>query len=187
MAGTGKERSSTATGRAKHPYNPERPPSPRVKKALAEMDMEALEKALTPRQRLFCKEYIVDFHGAAAVIRAGYNTKNPDVIYKQLMMNPGITTFIEYLQASAAARIMSVDPDYVVQGIVKILQKETAKDGDKLRGYELLARVLGMFIDKQEITGKDGGPLEIEQRRIEEEEAQFIGMLQAMKKDKVKK
>jgi hypothetical protein len=175
------------TGKAKHPHNPLRPESPQVKKALAEMDMEALEKALTPRQRLFCKEYVTDFNGQAAVLRAGYNTKNPDAIYNQLSKNKGVATFVEYLRASAQAKIMAVDPDYVVQGIVKILQKETAKDGDKLRGYELLARVLGMFIDKQEITGKDGGPLEIEQRRIEEEEAQFIGMLKAMKKDKVKK
>ncbi len=173
-------------GKAKYPHNPARPESPQVKKALAAMDMVALEKALTPRQRLFCKEYIVDFNGQAACVRAGYNTKNPDRIVNQLLRNQGVATFIEYLRASAQAKIMSVDPDYVIQGIVKIVQKEAAKDGDKLRGYELLARVLGMFIDKQEITGKDGGAIELEQRRVEEEEAVFLNMLNAMKKDKKK-
>jgi len=28
--------------------------------------------ALTPRQERFCEEYLVDFNGSAAAIRAGY-------------------------------------------------------------------------------------------------------------------
>lgn len=172
------------TGKAKHPHDPSRPESPRVKAALAAMDMEALEKALTPRQRTFCKEYVIDHNGTAAVLRAGYNSKNPKQMYANLMMNKGIRVFIDYLMASHAAKITAVDPDYVVKGIVAIIQKETAKDGDKLRGLELLARSLGMFIDKQEITGKDGGAIEVEQRRIEEEEAIFLNMLKGMKKEK---
>jgi phage terminase small subunit len=30
---------------------------------------------------------------------------------------------------------------------------------DVLKGCELLGKHLGMFIDKKEVTGKDGGPL----------------------------
>lgn len=167
-----------AVGKAKHPHNAERPESPAVKKALADMDIEALKIALSPRQRRFCDEYTVDFNGAAAAVRAGYSTRYPDRQAHLLLKNQGIATYVDYLTASKAAKIMSVDPDYVIQGITKIVGKENVRDGDALRGYELLARILGMFIDRQELTGKDGGPLEVEQRRKTEEEADaFTNMI----------
>lgn len=169
-------------GKAKHPHNAERPESPAVKKALKDMDMEALKIALSPRQRRFCDEYTVDFNGAAAAVRAGYSTKYPDRQAHILLKNLGVAAYIDYLTASKAAKIMSINPDYVIQGITKIVGKENVRDGDALRGYELLARILGMFIDRQELTGKDGGAIEIEQRRIEEETASLTKMLEAMRK-----
>lgn len=175
--------------KAKHPHDPDRPESAAVRKALAKMDMEALAIALTPRQRAFCKEYTVDFNGAAAAVRAGYATKYADRQAHQLLKHKGVSTYIDHLTASKAAKIMSVDPDYVIQGIVEIVQKEVAKDGDKLRGYELLARIMGMFVDKTEITGKDGGAIEVEQRQIEEEASHVINLLNGMRKknDKTEK
>lgn len=169
-------------GKALVPANKDRPESPGVRKALAAMDMDALRDALTYRQRRFCEEYIVDYNGAAAAVRAGYSNKYPDRQAHLLMGNKGITTYIDYLTASAAAKIMAVNPDYVIQGIVNILSKEQGKDNDKLRGYELLAKILGMLTDKHEITGKDGGAIEVEQRRIEEEASDFARMLRGMKK-----
>ena len=165
---------------AKAKHNPERPESPAVRKALEAMDMEALGIALTPRQRAFCKEYIVDFNGTAAAIRAGYATQYADRQAHQLLKHKGVAAFIEYSMASQAAKIMSVDADYITQGIVAIINKETGKDGDKLRGYELLARLKGLFVDKQEITGKDGGAIEVEQRRIEEDSNDFLRAIKAM-------
>lgn len=167
---------------ANHPHDPDRPESAAVRKALAAMDMEALSIALTPRQRRFCEEYTLDFNGAAAAVRAGYSTNYPDRQAHQLLKNKGVSAYIDYLTTSKAAKIMSISPDYVVQGIVGIVQKEFAKDGDKLRGFELLARIMGMFIDKTEITGRDGGAIEVEQRQIEEEAKNVINLLNAMRK-----
>lgn len=169
-------------GKARHPANKDRPESPGVLKALAADDMQALGNALTFRQRRFCEEYAVDFNGKAAAIRAGYSPTYADRQAYQLLLNQGINKYIEHLTASAAAKIMSVDPDYIVQGIMKIIGKEEGKDGDKLRGYELLARILGMFVDKHEITGKDGGAIELEQRRIEEETSHVLTLLNQMRK-----
>jgi hypothetical protein len=166
---------------AKAKHNPERPESPAVKKALEAQDMAALELALTPRQRQFCKEYIVDFNGSAAAIRAGYATQYSDRQAHQLLKHKGVIAYIEHLTTSQAAKIMSVDADYIVQGIVNIIQRAEGKDGDKLRGYELLARLKGLFIDKQEITGKDGGAIEIEQRKIDEEADNFLNALKTMR------
>lgn len=174
-------------GKAKHPHNPERPESPAVKKALEADDMAMLEKALTPRQLMFCKEYIVDFNGTAAAIRAGYATQYADRQAHQLIKNAGVMRYIEHLTLSVAAKTISVDADYIMQGIVGIIQKAEGKDGDKLRGYELLARLKGLFIDKQEITGKDGGAIEVEQRRIQEESDDFVRMIKSMVKKNEKK
>lgn len=162
--------------------NKSRPESPAVKAALEAMDMDALYMAFTPRQRRFCDEYTVDFNGTAAAIRAGYATQYADRQAHLLLNNKGIAVYIDYITASKAAKIMSVDADYIIQGIIDIIKKETGKDGDKLRGYELLARLKGLFIDKQEITGRDGGAIEVEQRRIAEDSSDFIHMLNAMKK-----
>jgi hypothetical protein len=167
---------------ANHPYDPTRPESASVLKALEDDDMERLWLVLTPRQRQFCKEYVVDFNGQAAAIRAGYATKYADRQAHQLMKHRGVARYIEHLTTSQSAKIMSVDPDYIIQGIVNIIQKESGKDGDKLRGYELLARIKGLFIDKQEITGKDGGAIEVEQRQIKEEADQVIHLLNSMRK-----
>jgi phage terminase small subunit len=164
---------------AKVKHNPERPESPAVKKALAAMDMEALGIALTPRQKAFCREYIVDFNGTAAAVRAGYATQYADRQAHQLLKHKGVAAYIEYSLASQASKIMSVDADYIIQGILGIINDDS-RHGDKLRGYELLARLKGLFIDKQEITGKDGGAIEVEQRRIEEDSTDFIRRLKAM-------
>lgn len=176
------------TGKARAPHNKERPESAAVKKALEQMDIEALGIALTPRQRRFCDEYVLDYNGAAAVVRAGYSKKYCDRMAHTLLRNAGVRAYIDYLAASKAAKIMSVDPDYIINGIVGIVSKDGGRDGDKLRGYELLARIMGMFIDKQEITGRDGEAIRIEQQRVEEETASVINLLNGMRrKEKAKK
>jgi hypothetical protein len=172
---------------AKAKHDPERPESLAVRRALEAMDMAALEIALTPRQRQFCKEYIVDFNGTAAAVRAGYATQYADRQAYQLLRHKGVMAYIDHLSTSQAAKIMSVDADYIVQGIVNIIQKAEGKDGDKLRGYELLAKLKGLFIDRTEITGKDGEAIQIEQRRIDEEADSFLNALASMRRKTEKK
>lgn len=41
------------------------------------------------------------------------------------------------------------------------VQKTKFKLHDKLKALEMLGRHLKMFVDKQEITGKDGGPIQV--------------------------
>lgn len=170
----------TGTGKAKHPHNARRPESAAVLKALAADDMDALRDALSYRQRRFCEEYIVDYNGAAAVIRAGYAPKWCDRQAYALMMNKGVVRYIDHLTQTAASKIRAIDPDYVIQGIVAVVQKEMARDGDKLRGFELLAKILGMLKDKTEISGPDGGAIEIEQR-VKEEAQHFKTLMDRLR------
>ena len=169
--------------KAKHPHDASRPENAAVVKALEAGDMDALAIALSPMQLGFCREYVVDHNGTAAALRAGYAPTYADRQAHILMRHKGVRAMIDHLTLSKEAKIVSVSPDYVIQKVTEIVTKDSAKDGDKLRGLELLARHLGMFIERQEITGKDGGPLEIERRqKIEEEAENFTNFLKGLSK-----
>jgi phage terminase small subunit len=157
-----------------------RPATAAVKKAVAKGDAKKVRLALTPRQRAFCDEYVVDFNATAAAMRAGYAPKYADRQAHLLMRNEGVAFLIDDLSRSKEAKIMMVDPDYVLQRITEIINKEGARDGDKLRGLEILARHLGMLTDKHEITGKDGEAIRIEQQRISEESQTFVNLVKRL-------
>ncbi len=166
-------------GKAKYPHDSKRPESAAVRRALEALDVEALRVALTPRQRAFAHEYVVDFNATAAAIRAGYAPTYSEQQGHILTKHKGVMFLIDHLTQSKEAKIVSVSPEYVLQGITAILQKEGARDGDKLRGLELLARHLGMLTDKTEITGKDGQPL-IEKQKIDEEASAFTALMKKL-------
>lgn len=167
-------------GKAKHPHDKNRPEPKNVIAAIEAGDMEALGTALTVRQRRFAEEYVVDYQGRAAAVRAGYSPMYADRQAHTLVRHKGIAAYINHLTRSKEAKIISVSPDYVIQQVTDIISKPEAKDGDRLRGLELLARHLGMFIERQEITGKDGGPIEMQ--RIAEEALSFTRQLEALRK-----
>jgi phage terminase small subunit len=165
---------------ANHPHDSKRPESAAVRRALETGDISALKTALSPRQRRFAEEYIFDYVGNKAAIRAGYAIKYADQQASLLLRHKGVAAYIDYLGQTKESKIVSINPDYIIQQVNDIITKEGARDGDKLRGLELLARHLGMFIDRTEITGKDGGAIEVEQRRIEEEAKTFTDLLKGL-------
>ncbi len=166
--------------KAKHPHDKTRPLPVAVRRALAEGCPKKLFQALTPRQRRFAEEYVIDFSGKAAAIRAGYAVIHADKQASTLVHHEGVAKYIDHLMMSREAKIAAIDPDYVIQKVTEIVTKEGAKDGDKLRGLELLARHLGMFVDRTELTGKDGGAIEIENRKVEEDAESFTARFKAL-------
>lgn len=134
-----------------------------VQKALDENDMTALAEALPPMQKRFAEEYILDFNGAAAVVRAGSESTVPPQSAYLWLQNPGVKAYIKHL-TEARTEQYKIDQGYVIQKIVRALEK--AEDKEKLpellRAAELLARHLGMLRDKVEHTGEDGGAIKYE-------------------------
>lgn len=169
-------------GKAKHPHDASRPEPKAVLDALEAGDMEALETALSVRQRRFAEEYVIDFNGTAACIRAGYAPTYADRQAHVLLKHKGVSAYIDHLTRSKEAKIVSINPDYLIQKTVAIINKESVKDADALRGIEMLARHLGMFVDRTEITGKDGGAIAIEQQKVAEEAQSFTQQLEALRK-----
>lgn len=153
---------------AKHPHNKDRPESLGVRRALEKGDKEALKIALTTKQRAFCHEYVVDFNGAAAVIRAGYSPLWADRQASALKKNKGVAAYIDHLTQSKAAKIMSVNPEYLLQKLSEIMNDESTRTADKIRTIEMYMKHLGMFIERTEITGKDGEAIRVEQQTKQE-------------------
>ena len=152
---------------ARHPHNTSRPTPKRVLAAVEAGDIDELENALTARQRAFCYEYVVDFQARNAAVRAGYAPKYADKQAHLLTMNRGVQKLIDHLTLSKEAKITSIDPDYVIAKVTEIITQAGTKDGDKLRGLELLARHLGMFVDRTEISGKDGEAIKYQEIEAE--------------------
>jgi phage terminase small subunit len=104
--------------------------------------------ALTPKQQLFIKEYLVDLNGSAAMRRAGYKSKNPDVDASKLLVNPSIKKAIDEAVKERAEKT-GITAEFVLNGI-KAIATKGEKESDKLKAYELLGKHLKLFTDKIE-------------------------------------
>lgn len=172
---------------ANHPHDSSRPTSSKIKKALAANDMDALYLALTPRQRAFCKEYVVDFNASAAAIRAGYSKNYNDRMAHLLLKNEGVARYTEYLQTSKEAKLVELSPEYLIQRLCEIMNRPGVRTADELRAIEMAMKHHGMFVDRTEITGKDGDAIRIEQQRIDEDAEKFTRLMKQLRDRAIKK
>lgn len=158
-----------------------RPEPQRLIRALSlpeEKQQQALEDAMTVRQLAFCKEYPFDFNATQAAIRAGYDEKHAQAISHNLMQYRGIKKLIEIYTETQSRKITKIDKDYIIQKVTEIVST-ASRDSDKLRGLELLARHLGMFIERTEISGPDGEAIKF-QEETEKKAQDVVSQLRSM-------
>ena len=154
------------------------PTRPHLAKALEKGDGALVLECLTGKQLSFVEEYLKDLNASQAALRSGYATKNPRNVGANLMRNPGIRFAIDYLKAQRAEH-SDVTSDYVLKEIVTIVEK--CKDDENynpqaaLRGLELLAKHLGMFIERTEISGKDGEAIKMQ--KVQEDASDFTSAI----------
>jgi phage terminase small subunit len=118
-------------------------------------------RGLTPKQQRFVEEYLVDLNASAALLRAGYKSRNPDVDGHQLLVKPSISAAIGVARAALSART-EITQDRVMADIEAIkqdaMQAVYDADGNKamldhksaLRACELQGKHIGMFVEKTE-------------------------------------
>lgn len=145
--------------------------------AIDDGDIQAVIDSLTGKQIAFCEEYLKDLNATQAVLRAGYNTRFPNRIAFQLMENSAVRIAIDALRAERNKN-SDVTKDFVLRGIQKAIRlaEESGNLNALLRGHELLARHLGMFIERTEISGPDGDAIRMEQK-IKEDVADFTSRI----------
>lgn len=151
-------------------------------KAIEKGDIQGAIDSLTGLQRAFCEEYLVDLKPTQAAIRAGYAEKYANRQAFQLMENPAIRMCIDALRAERAKN-SDITKDFVLQEINRTI-RAAQSDGNHnatLRGLELLAKHLGMFIERTEISGPDGEAIKMEQK-VKQDVADFTSRLSRLAK-----
>ncbi|EKN5964990.1 TPA: terminase small subunit [Yersinia enterocolitica] len=79
-------------------------------------------KQLTPKQELFCREYLKDLNATQAAIRAGYSEKTAQVQSSRLLSNVMVQQRVSELAAERNSRV-GIDADYVLRQAVKLHER----------------------------------------------------------------
>lgn len=117
--------------------------------------------ALTPKQKLFVQEYLVDLNATAAAIRAGYSEKTANRIASENLSKPDIQVAIQEAMQAREKRT-EITQDMVIRELAKLgffdIRKLFDKDGKPLDISKLdddtAAALVGL--DVQDVEDSDG-------------------------------
>ena len=106
------------------------------------------ELIISEKQKMFCYEYLKDFNGSQAAVRAGYSIKSARQQAADLLTKPNIFKFLESLKEKHVLKA-----ELCVDDIIKefkaigfaLADGELVKTSDKLKALEMLGKHLGMF------------------------------------------
>ena len=125
---------------------------------------------LTPKQKRFVSEYLIDLNATQAAIRAGYSKDTAEVQGPRLLGNVRVQAAIAEATEQREKRTQ-ITQDYVLNGIKSLvercIQAEPVRDKEgngtgeyrfdafaALKGYELLGKHLKLFTEKSEVDLK---------------------------------
>ena len=127
---------------------------------------------MTPKQKRFCDEYLIDLNATQAAIRAGYSKKTARKIGQENLTKPDIKAYIERRMAEKESELIA-DQDEVLRYLTSVLRGETQSEvvvveniGDymsqartmqkapdekeRLKAAELLGKRYGLYTDRIE-------------------------------------
>jgi phage terminase small subunit len=111
--------------------------------------------ALSPKQALFAREYLVDRNATQAALRAGYSAKTAKSQGARLLTYADVKAAVD-AGTVAIAEKLELSAVGVLKDIIRL--SETAEQngelGTALKGRELLGKHLKLFTDKLEVEGK---------------------------------
>lgn len=143
------------------------------------------QNKLTPKQEMFCREYLVDLNATQAAIRAGYSVRTAKSQGQRLLTKVDVSERLKVLQGKRAEKV-EVTADYVLTTIIETVErcKQATPVFDKqgnhvmvelptgetapaykfdsfavLKGAELLGKHLAMFAEKKILQNPDGSNL----------------------------
>lgn len=124
---------------------------------------------VTPKQKKFCQEYLIDLNATQAAIRAGYKKDYADRMAHKLVENSRVKKYIKECMAERAKEL-KLDANWVLQRFKDIsdrcmqaepvLDREGKPTGEYRfdaaganKSTEMIGKHLGMFTDKIEYSG----------------------------------
>ena len=123
--------------------------------------------SLKPQQEKFIIEYLKTPENATdAAIRAGYSSKTATAQASRLLTNVNVRKAIDEAQNETRERVkeeVGLTVEMVVQGLLNEAKdlSEGSTQSARVSAWAHLGKHLGMFKDKIEHTGKDGGPIDL--------------------------
>lgn len=132
------------------------------------------------RQIQFAQEYVIDFNGKQAAIRAGYAANSAEVTACKLLRTAKVRSEVERLLADDVGRRNEIRERNINELLPlaygdEAVEVKRDKDGnaievsfrDKLRAIELLGKMHGLFTDRVDVSG--GLSLEVKQTVVKGE------------------
>lgn len=125
---------------------------------------------LSPKQKIFVREYLVDRNASRAAVAAGYSPKSAKVTGCRLLTNANVQAAIDDKTQKRMEKL-DISADYVLQTIAETVERcrqgvpVLTKDGEEigewqfdsfavLKGCELLGKHQKLFTDKLEHSGR---------------------------------
>lgn len=117
---------------------------------------------LTPKQQRFVEEYLIDLNATQSAIRAGYSEKTAEQLGYQLLQKTSVLKAIEEAKNQVSKRT-ELTVDMVVNGLLKEAQDyaEGSTQSARVSAWAHLGKHLGMFTEKVQHSGPDGGPVQV--------------------------
>ncbi len=116
---------------------------------------------LTPKQKRFCQEYVIDLNGTQAAIRAGYSENSAQEIASENLSKPIVKSYVEKLQQEISKRT-EITADMVVNEIAKLAfsnQQDYIEDGNDIKDISKIDRDKAAAVESIQTTTsttKDG-------------------------------
>ena len=76
--------------------------------------MGGMSRQMSPKIKRFCQEYVVDYNGKMAAIRAGYSARTAAEQAYDILKRPHVQAYIEQLHADTAQRL-AINKDAIVK------------------------------------------------------------------------
>lgn len=108
--------------------------------------MRNLSISLSAKQLRWIDEYLIDFNGAAAAVRAGYSPKSARSIAHENLTKPDIQDVLQARQA-AMAKELQITRQEVVRGLVDAVNmgREQQNPGAMVCALREVAKILGFY------------------------------------------
>lgn len=123
-------------------------------------------RALTPKEQLFVREYLVDFNARRAAFAAGYSGRSAKQIGSQVLHRPEVAAAIAAI-ADELARHLEVTVEQTLRELATVAYapRGYVEDKEKTAALGLLGKYLRMFVERHEVVPGDNATFTLSVRK----------------------